>query len=116
MGGGMNMDKKTQRQAEQRLILRLARSMMKKSNDAVKLAYLEGDNLTEQIDGLDLSLLSELKRNANGTVEIKLVDRVKALTELTALLREAQGCEPATRQAESFYRALETRAGEETVD
>ncbi len=109
------MEKKTDRQAEQRLLLRLARSMMKKSNDAVKLAYLEGDNLTEQIDGLDLSLLSELKRNANGTVEIKLVDRVKALTELTALLREAEGA-PSTGQAESFYRALETRAGEQTSD
>ncbi len=106
------MEKKPYRQIERELVLRLARKMMNKSNDAVKLAYLEGDNLTEQIGALDLSLLSELKRNANGTVEIKLVDRVKALTELTALLREMDGV-PATGQAESFYLALENQAGQQ---
>ncbi len=109
------MEKKSYRQIEQELVLRLARKMMKKSNDAVKLAYLEGDNLTEQISKLDLSLLSELKRNGNGTVEIKLVDRVKALTELIALLRESEDG-PVTGQAESFYQALENQAGQQQYD
>ena len=31
---------------------------------------------------LDLSLLSEVKRNEKGTVEIKLVDRIRALERL----------------------------------
>jgi hypothetical protein len=95
--------------AAEELLLRMARKMLKKSNDAVKLAYLEGDHLAEQIDGLDLSLLSELKRNANGTVEIKLVDRVKALAQLAALLQSSPD-HPASSEVERFYQALEKGA------
>ena len=37
---------------------------------------------------LDLSLLSEVRRNEKGTVEIKLIDRLRALEQLTLVARE----------------------------
>lgn len=37
-----------------------------KNNDVVKLAFLSGED-AEGVDGLDLSGVAELKRNANGT-------------------------------------------------
>ena len=58
----------------------------------------EGDTLTDfrfegaevleekpELEELDLSLLSEVKRNEKGTVEIKLVDRLAVLEQLAAL-------------------------------
>ena len=65
---------------------RLAELAFGKANDCVKLA-LEEDLC---LDDLDLSLLSEVKRNDKGTVEIKLIDRLKALEQL-ALVAEDQG-------------------------
>ena len=54
-------------------------------NDAVKLAFL-GSGLPpeqwERIDALELEELAEFKRSGNGTVEIKLVDRLAALEKL----------------------------------
>ncbi|MCD8144281.1 MAG: XRE family transcriptional regulator [Oscillospiraceae bacterium] len=98
----------------------LARRLLRKSNDVVKLAYLEGDTLSEQLDRLDLSLLNEFKRSANGAVEIKLIDRVKALGELAALLERSTPPEDdaaqARTQADSLYQALERRAGEQSYD
>lgn len=58
-----------------------------KNNDVVKLAFLEGEE-AERVDSLDLTGVSELKRNANGTFEAKFVDRVRVLTMLRELLDE----------------------------
>ena len=60
------------------VIRRLAELAFGKANDCVRLA-LEDD---PQLSRLDLSLLSEIKRNEKGTVEIKLIDRLKALEQL----------------------------------
>ncbi len=76
---------------------RLAELAFGRANDCVKLA-LEED---AQIEGLDLSLLTELKRNDKGTVEVHLVDRIKALEQL-ALLAQSQGTD-----LESFLQALQ---------
>ena len=57
---------------------RLAELAFGKANDCVRLA-LEDD---PQLGRLDLSLLSEVKRNDKGTVEIKLIDRLQALEQL----------------------------------
>ena len=38
-----------------------------------------------KLDKLDLSLLSEVKRNDKGTVEIKLIDRLQALEQLATV-------------------------------
>ena len=60
---------------------RLAELAFGKANDCVRLA-LEDD---PQLGRLDLSLLSEVKRNDKGTVEIKLIDRLRALEQLAGL-------------------------------
>ena len=83
------------------VVRRLAELAFGKVNDCVKLV-LDEDVIP---DKLDLSLLSEVKRNEKGTVEVRLVDRLKALEQL-ALLAEADGGD-----LESFLKALQ--GGEE---
>ena len=76
-------------------IQRLAQS---KANDAVRLAFLEEEAL-EAMEGLDLSALTEFKRNKNGTVEMKFIDRMAALEWL------AERCDDP--RAARLYKALE---------
>ena len=76
---------------------RLAELAFGKANDCVRLA-LEDDPL---LDKLDLSLLSEVKRNDKGTVEIKLIDRLRALEQL-ALVAEEENSD-----LEAFLQALQ---------
>ena len=76
---------------------RLAELAFGKANDCVRLA-LEDD---PELGKLDLSLLSEVKRNDKGTVEIKLIDRLKALEQL-ALVAESGG-----EELEGFLLALQ---------
>lgn len=76
-------------------IQRLAES---RANDAVRLAFL-GEEELETLEGLDLSALTEFKRNKNGTVEMKFVDRMAALEWL------AERCDDP--RAARLYRALE---------
>ena len=80
---------------------RLAELAFGNANDCVKLALEE--NLS--LDELDLSLLSEVKRNDKGTVEIKLVDRLRALEQLA----QTAGAEKTDMDA--FLQALQ--GGEE---
>ena len=76
---------------------RLAELAFGKANDCVKLV-LQDDAVLEK---LDLSLLTEVKRNEKGTVEVRLVDRLKALEQL-ALLAQAGG-----EDLESFLKAMQ---------
>lgn len=76
---------------------RLAELAFGKANDCVRLALEEAPRLEK----LDLSLLSEIKRNEKGTVEIKLIDRMKAL-ELLAQAAGQENVDP-----EEFLRALQ---------
>ena len=80
---------------------RLAELAFGKANDCVKLALEE--NLC--LDELDLSLLSEVKRNEKGTVEIKLIDRLRALEQL------AQSAGEKRNDVDAFLQALQ--GGEE---
>ena len=80
---------------------RLAELAFGKANDCVRLA-LEND---PSLDKLDLSLLSEVKRNEKGTVEIKLIDRLRALEQLALVAEEEK------TDLESFLQALQ--GGEE---
>ena len=75
---------------------RLAELAFGKANDCVRLA-LEDD---PQLGKLDLSLLSEVKRNDKGTVEIKLIDRLRALEQLAAVAGEE------SEDLEAFFQAL----------
>ena len=79
---------------------RLAELAFGKANDCVQLVLGEGVSLA----GLDLSLLTELKRNEKGTLEIRLVDRLKALEQL-ANLAENEGTD-----LESFLKAMQGEA------
>ena len=80
---------------------RLAELAFGKANDCVKLALEE--NLC--LDELDLSLLSEVKRNEKGTVESKLTDRLRALEQL------AQSAGEERNDVDAFLQALQ--GGEE---
>ena len=76
---------------------RLAELAFGKANDCVKLVL--GTDV--DVEGLDLSLLTELKRNDKGTLEVRLVDRLKALEQL-AILAQENG-----EDLESFLKALQ---------
>ena len=76
---------------------RLAELAFGKANDCVRLALEDAPSL----DKLDLSLLSEVKRNDKGTVEIKLIDRLRALEQLALVAEEEK------TDLESFLQALQ---------
>ena len=76
---------------------RLAELAFGKANDCVRLALEE--NLC--LDELDLSLLSEVKRNDKGTVEIKLIDRLRALEQLAQTAGEER------TDVDAFLQALQ---------
>ena len=80
---------------------RLAELAFGKANDCVRLA-LEDD---PKLGKLDLSLLSEVKRNDKGTVEIKLIDRLRALEQLALVAEEEKS------DLESFLQALQVDEG-----
>ena len=82
---------------------RLAQLAFGQANDAVKLALAPREARPEE---LDLSAVAELKVTDKGGVEVKLVDRVRALGTLCELLGEGG------TDAESLYRALEDAAGQ----
>lgn len=79
------------------VLRRLAQLAFGRANDCVKLVLLDAPDL----EALDLSLLSEVKRNDKGTVEIKLIDRVRALEQLLSAGTESSDC------AEAFFSAAE---------
>ena len=80
---------------------RLGELAFGKANDCVRLALEE--NVSP--DTLDLSLLTEVKRNDKGTIEIRLVDRLRAL-EMLSQMAQSTG-----EDLESFLAAL--KGGEE---
>lgn len=81
---------------------RLAELAFGRANDCVRLVLEEDTPLGK----LDLSLLSEVKKNEKGTVEVKLVDRLRALEQL-ALLAQENG-----ENLEDFLKALQ---GDEVI-
>ena len=83
------------------VVRRLAELAFGRANDCVKLVLEENVKL----DKLDLSLLSEVKRNEKGTVEVRLIDRLRALEQLQVLASESG------RDVEAFMRALQGEEG-----
>lgn len=81
--------KKVNRRNRKELFAHLRKLVKWKNNDAVRLVFLEQENL-EQIREMDLTGLAELKRSPNGTLEMKFVDRVQVLTMLQKLLEEQE--------------------------
>ena len=76
---------------------RLAELAFGRPNDCVRLVLEEAPDLKE----LDLSLLSEVKRNEKGTVEIRLLDRLRALEQLALVAKEENG------ELEAFLQAMQ---------
>ena len=76
---------------------RLAELAFGRANDCVRLV-LDGE---AKMETLDLSLLSEVKRNDKGTVEIKLIDRLRALEQLAEVAEEDNS------DMEAFLQALQ---------
>ena len=72
--------------AENAFLQKLEKLAFCRSNDAVKLAFL-GEDALSQIGRLDLSALTEFHRLSNGTVEMKFVDRVKLLELLKEVVQ-----------------------------
>ncbi len=64
--------------SRQDILRRLAQLAFGRANDCVRLVLEDSPDLS----ALDLSLLSEVKRNDKGTVEVKLIDRIRALERL----------------------------------
>ena len=75
---------------------RLAELAFGQPNDCVRLAL----EPVEDLAGLDLSLLSEIRRSEKGRVEIKLIDRLRALDQLAAVAGEE------SEDLEAFFQAL----------
>lgn len=88
-----------QARSREALLRQMKKLSQAKVNDAVKLAYLDGEQL-DTLDGLDLTALTEFRRSGNGGVEIKLIDRVEVLERLLSLTREEE-------DMESFFQGLE---------
>ena len=66
--------------------MRLAELAFSPATDAIKLAFMPRDTPPEELDGLDLRQVAQICRKGDGTVEVKLVDRLEALNRLIEFL------------------------------
>ena len=103
--GGKALDKriKTGKLTRADVARRLAELAFGRANDCVRLVLDEN----AELENLDLSLLTELKRNDKGTLEVRLVDRLRALEQL-ANLAENEGTD-----LESFLQAMQGSGAQE---
>lgn len=69
------------------VVRRLAELAFGKANDCVRLVLEE----RPELEKMDLSLLSEVKRSEKGTVEVKLIDRLQVLRQLAQAAAEEDG-------------------------
>ena len=82
-------------------VRRLAELAFGRANDAVAMA-LSPEREGLNVQQMDLSAVSEFKVTEKGAVEIRFLDRVKALEALCALLERQEGEDGAA----AFLRAL----------
>lgn len=71
--------------------------------DCIQLLYMEKPDV-KTLEGMDLYMISEIKRPKDGAMEIKFFDRIKALEKLS----EAQ--QNSAENSLPFYKALENSA------
>ena len=84
------------------VVRRLAELAFGRANDCIKLVM----SSDPPMDKLDLSLLSEVKRSEKGAVEVRLIDRLRALEQLAVLAQENG------QDLEQFLKALQPEAEE----
>ena len=94
--------------SRQEVLWRMMNLAAGKANDPVKLAFLPEED-RDRIARLDLGCLTEFKRNANGTVEMKFVDRAAILVRILEQMKEEANEGPA-----AFLRALDGGGGVQT--
>lgn len=94
-GAGDCVKKKLSREAAIQKLYELA---LGRANDAIELVYRQ-ELSEEDVRGLNLVTVAEFRRSNLGSVEIKFIDRVKALEALIDLLdSENDGTEELLRQ------------------
>lgn len=86
-------------------VRRLAQLAFGRVNDAARLALHSAE---AELETLDLSAVAELKVTDKGGVEVKLIDRIRALEALCGLLSEEKA-----EGAGELYRVLAEATGEE---
>ena len=97
--GGKSRSRRIQKGTVERqdVIRRLAELAFGRVNDCVRLVLEENPDL----ETLDLSLLSEVKRSDKGGVEVRLIDRLRVLEQLTQMTGESK------TDLEAFLQALQ---------
>ena len=86
------------------VLRQLAHLAFGRADDVLRLALRQGET---ELSGLDLTAVAEFKATEKGGLEIKLVDRLRALELLFSLLESRS-----TNAAQSLYQAL-AKAGTE---
>jgi len=100
------MGKRSRSPSREDILQKMCCIAQAKANDPVRLAYLSGEQ-ADEIGKLDLTALTEFKRSANGSVEIKLTDRLEVLETVLSLLNAG-----GQSQGEQFLQALAQQARE----
>ena len=95
------MNRNNKKPCREELLEQMRALACAKVNDAVKLVYLPQEE-RDAIGRLNLTALAEFRRSGAGTVEMRFVDRMKALETLLELL--SPGGE---EQVESFLQRME---------
>jgi hypothetical protein len=113
--GGKVMSKKTNNR--KKVLKRLAQIAFGRCNDAVRLSFIKDGSDDGGIDGLDLTMLSEIKRSSSGAVEVKMLNRLEAIRMLLEKLEEDGKCsETGSGLIEAITMAAEANSCEDKKD
>jgi len=99
--------RRTEAQLREEVIEGYRRLALGSSNDALKLLFFESPT-EEELAGLDLFNVSDIKRPKAGGMEIRFFDRCEALMRLESMSSAAQGADG----AKAFYAALQNSVQE----
>lgn len=93
---------KEKKSIEKDIIAILKRIAFNPLQDSIELLFLNEDEAKEKISQLDLFCVSEIKKPRDGTLEIKFIDRYRALEKLLDISNSDIG----TQTLQSLYKAL----------
>jgi hypothetical protein len=80
-----------------------------KSNAILKIIFFDKEK-DKDLNHLDLRMVSEIKRQAGGGIEVKLQNRVELLKLLAQHFAEEKKQSEAPNEAESFFAAMDKAA------
>ncbi|GHV28860.1 hypothetical protein FACS189481_0410 [Clostridia bacterium] len=92
-----------QKKIRDQIIRMLKKCVFGTAKNAIKLLFNNEEEMHKQIKKLDLLNVAEIKKGKNNSIEIKFVDRLKALDKLCELMNDVD--EAATENA--LYTAIE---------